>query len=322
MRATILQDSSRLDKMVQFVSQRRTMPAWIVLVAIIAVGAATSPYFFRTLNIINVLQSAVVLGILCIGQTYVILAAGIDLSVGSTISLVSVLSNGMMLGRNEMILPAVISMLCMGLAIGLFNALVTIKLKVPSFLVTLGVLFILSGAALIYTPKPYGQAAPALIKLINLSLGELPVSVIVIALLTAIAGLVLRRTAFGRHVYAVGGDAAVARLSGINVNKIKIATFLICGFTAALTGLYVAGWTTVGDPTVGTGYELSSIAAVIIGGTSLFGGRGGLVGTIAGVLILSVLSNILNLTNVGSFTQLMIRGAIIILVVSLYGRRR
>ncbi len=319
MRSTTLQRSnSRLDNIVQLLSTRRTVPAWAVLVALIIIGATTSPFFLKSLNIANVLQAAVVLGILCIGQTYLILSAEIDLSVGSAISLIAVLSTGMMSGRDEMIVPTVAAMIGLGLAIGLFNALVTIKLKVPSFLVTLGMLFILSGVALIYTPKPAGLAAPAFAAIATVSLGELPVSVIGVAVLLAIATLIMRGTAFGRHVYAVGGDAEVSRLSGIKVNRVKILTFLICGFTAALTGLYIASWTIVGDPNVGTGYELASIAAVVIGGTSLFGGRGSMSGTIAGVLILAVLSNLLNLSDIGSYTQLMIRGAIIILVVSLY----
>ncbi len=311
-----------LDDLSEFISTRRTLPAWAILAALVIFAATTSPFFLHPGNIGNVLRQAVALGILSIGQTYVILAAGIDLSVGSTISLVSVLSAGMMAGRTEMILPVVGAMLGLGLVIGLFNGLVATKLKVPDFLVTLGMLYMLQGTALAYTPKPAGLVARPFALVARVSWGALPVSVIGFALLVAIAIVVLGRTVFGRHIYAVGGDAEVARLSGINTNKVKITSYLVSGFTAALAGLFVASRTTVGDPTVGSGFELASIAAVVIGGTSLFGGRGSLAGTTAGVLIMSVLANVMNLHDVGGYTQLMVRGAIIVLVVALYGRKR
>jgi len=311
-----------LNEIGEFISTKRTMPAWAILVVLIILGGMSSPFFLKAENISNILLQAVALGIVCIGQTYLILAAGIDLSVGSAISLVSVLSTGMMAGRNEMILPAVVSMLALGLGIGLINGLIVTRLKVPDFLVTLGMLFILAGTALAYTPKPAGLVAAPFAKIATASWGPVPAPVVGFAVLVVISTIVLNKTVFGRYIFAVGGDPEVARLSGINANRIKLTAYLICGFTAALCGLFVAARTTVGDPTVGSGYELASIAAVVIGGTSLWGGRGSMVGTIAGVLIMAVLTNLLNMNDVGSYTQLMIRGAIIILVVSLYERKR
>jgi ribose transport system permease protein len=311
-----------LFKFFREVSAKRTMPAWSILLALVVFVIATSPFFLQADNIGNVLRQSVALGILSIGQTYVILIAGIDLSVGSTISLVSVLSTGMMGGRTEMILPAVAISLVLGLVIGLINGLIVTKLKVPDFLVTLGMMFMIGGAALAYTPKPAGLVAKPFAMVARASWGPLPFSVIGFAFLVVVAILILNKTTLGRYIYAVGGDAEVARLSGIKVVQTKLMAYLICGFTSALTGLFVASRTTIGDPTVGSGFELASIAAVVIGGTSLFGGRGGLSGTIVGVLIMSVLANVLNLHSVGGYTQLMIRGIIIILVVSLYERKQ
>ena len=154
------------------------------------------------------------------------------------------------------------------------------------------------------------------------SWGPVPASVVGFAFLLAVAILALNKTTLGRYIYAVGGDVEVARLSGIKVGQTKLLAYAICGFTAALSGLFIASRTTIGDPMVGVGFELASIAAVVIGGTSMFGGRGGLSGTIVGVLIMSVLANVMNLQNVGGYTQLMIRGVIIILVVSFYQRKR
>jgi ribose transport system permease protein len=228
----------------------------------------------------------------------------------------------MMAGNNGMILPTVVAMIALCLFIALINAVVTIKLRVPSFLTTLGMLYILQGLALIITNKPAGLAAPAFAEIASINWGGLPMGVVAAAVIVIVAGLVLQGTVFGRHVYAVGGDAEVARLSGIKVNRVKIETFLACGLFTALAGLYVAARTTVGDPNVGSGYELASIAAVVIGGTSLFGGRGGLTGTVAGVLILTALTNVLNLNDIDSYTQLMIRGGIIIAVVASYTRRK
>jgi ribose transport system permease protein len=304
------------------IGAKRTMPAWMILGGVVVFAIVTSPFFWQSDNIGNVLRQSVALGIVSIGQTYVILIAGIDLSVGSTISLVSVLSTGMMGGRTEMILPAVVCALLLGLVIGLANGLIVTKLKVPDFLVTLGTMFIVGGTALAYTPKPAGLVARPFALIARASWGPLPVSVIGFTFLVAIAILILNKTTLGRYIYAVGGDAEVARLSGIKVGQTKLLAYMICGFTAALAGLFVASRTTIGDPMVGSGFELASIAAVVIGGTSLFGGRGGLSGTILGVLIMSVLANVLNLLNVGGYTQLMIRGVIIILVVSSYERKR
>lgn len=306
----------------EVVGTKRTMPAWAILLALVVFVIVTSPFFLKSGNIGNVLRQSVALGIVSIGQTYVILIAGIDLSVGATISLVSVLSTGMMGGRTEMIVPAVVSALVLGLVIGLVNGLIVTRLKVPDFLVTLGMMFVIGGAALAYTPKPAGLVAAPFALVARASWGPLPVCVIGFAFLVVIAVLVLNKTTLGRYIYAVGGDAEVARLSGIKVGQTKLMAYVICGFTSALTGLFVASRTTIGDPMVGSGFELASIAAVVIGGTSLFGGRGGLSGTIVGVLIMSVLANVLNLHSVGGYTQLMIRGIIIILVVSFYERKR
>jgi ribose/xylose/arabinose/galactoside ABC-type transport system permease subunit len=306
----------------EMVSAKRTMPAWFILAGLIVYVTVTSPFFLHPMNIGNVLRQSVILGIVSIGQTYVILAAGIDLSVGSTISLVSVLSTGIMAGRTDMMLPAVISAFATGMAIGLINGLIVTRLKVPDFLATLGMMFIIGGLALAYTPKPAGSVATPFALIAKASLGPLPISVIGFAILVAIAMIILNKTTFGRYIYAVGGDAEVSRLSGIKVRQTKLIAYLICGFTSALAGLFVASRTRIGDPMVGSGLELASIAAVVIGGTSLFGGRGSLSGTIVGVLIMSVLSNVLNLNNVSGYTQLMIRGLIIILVVSFYERKR
>jgi len=191
----------------EVVGTKRTMPAWAILLALVVFVIVTSPFFLKSGNIGNVLRQSVALGIVSIGQTYVILIAGIDLSVGATISLVSVLSTGMMGGRTEMIVPAVVSALVLGLVIGLINGLIVTRLKVPDFLVTLGMMFIIGGTALAYTPKPAGLVAAPFALVARASWGPLPVCVIGFAFLVAVAVLVLNKTTLGRYIYAVGGDA-------------------------------------------------------------------------------------------------------------------
>lgn len=293
-----------------------------ILVMLIVVSSLLSPTFSTPQNLSNVTRQAVALGIVAIGQTFVILTAGIDLSVGSTISLTSVLAAGLMAGVPERLIPVTIGILLLGAAIGLFNGLVIMRLRVAPFIVTLGTMSIIQGAVFLYTKNPVGSIPVSFRYLAEGEIGPIPFPVIMYVILVVVSVFVLRRTIFGRYIYATGGNEEVARLSGINTPFITVAVYVVCGLSAAATGLFLTSRLRIGQPLIGQGYELDSITAVLIGGTALAGGRGGVIGAVAGVLIMTILSNILNLMEVTGYWQWVIKGLIIIGALAIYRGNR
>ena len=290
---------------------------------IIVMGVVLSPNFISQRNILNILRQTSMLGVVTVGMTFVILTAGIDLSVGMTLSLYSVAA-AMLFGNGEGYpLPIVIlATLALGAAIGAFNAGIIIWRGVAPFIVTLAMMAIASGAALtISGGKPIGGIKGTYAWLGAGSIGPVPVPVIIMLAAFLLGGLVLRFTPYGRQVYAVGGNEEAARLSGIPVNRVKLITYMISNISAALGGIIFSARVTVGDPWAGRGLELDAIASVVLGGTSLFGGVGSVEGTLLGALIISMINNLLNLLNVSPYTQGIAKGFIILVAVSLYKKR-
>jgi ribose transport system permease protein len=293
------------------------------LILVLGVYASLlSPNFLTERNIFNVLRTATFLGTVAIGETLVIISGGIDLSAGSVIKLAVLMSAILMDGKPENIAIAVAATLAMGAVVGLINGLLITKARIAPFIVTLGAYSILRGVSYTVTTKPVGRAAPGFLRLYDLKLGPVPLLVIFLGLLIGAGIFVLRRTAFGRYLYAVGGNEQVARLSGIRVDRVKIGVYMLCSTLAALTGLLYLARSGVGDPVVGEGAELQAITAVILGGTSLFGGQGGLVGTLGGVLLMGMTNNVLVLLNVSPWYQELIQGLIIVGAVALYKQKR
>jgi ribose transport system permease protein len=293
------------------------------LILILSVCAALlSPNFLTERNIFNVLRTAAFLGTVAIGETLVIVSGGIDLSVGSVIKLAVLMSAILMDGKPENIVVAVAATLAMGAVVGLINGLLITKVRIAPFIVTLGAYSILRGLSYTVTTKPVGRAASGFLHLYDLKFGPVPLLVIFLALLIVVGIFVLRRTAFGRYIYAIGGNEQVARLSGIRVNRVRIGVYMLCSTLAALTGLLYLARSGVGDPVTGEGAELQAITAVILGGTSLFGGQGGLIGTLGGVLLIGLTNNVLVLLNVSSWYQELIQGLVIVGAVALYKQRR
>jgi len=294
---------------------------YAVLAALFLLGIAASPSFRHTSNIFNILRQAIALGIVSIGQTLIVLAGGIDLSVSSVITLAALFSAGLIQGQAELILPVVLLCLGLGGLFGLVNGWTWVRLGVEPFIVTLGTMSIGRGIALVYARGPVGSVPPLYSAFAYADIGPVPVVVIFFAMILAATLVMLHRTAFGRHLYAVGGNPEAARLAGIAVQRVKVLAFVLCGLAAAITGLYMSSRMGSGDPNVGPGFELDSITAVVVGGTMLGGGRGGLVGTLGGVLLVAVLSNLLNLMNVDNWYQQIIKGAILLIAVATYRRR-
>ncbi len=288
-----------------------------VLVLEMAVCAFASPSFLTTTNIINITRAAAAIGIIAVGMTFVVLTAGIDLSVGGAVSLVGmVIASSLSSWENAVV--AVVVALAAGAVIGLFNGFLVAKFRVPALIVTLGTMYLLtSGAQLWNNGGPLPVRNATLQSLGSNYVGPIPVPVIVWAVVVLIGWWLLNQTRFGRHVYAVGGGFEAAKLTGIRIDRVLIGVYVISGVLAALASLLYVGRLATASPLTGDGLELQVIASVVVGGVSLFGGRGNLRDTVVGVLILTVLQNGLNLVGVSGFFQTMSLGAALLIAVLL-----
>lgn len=291
---------------------RRLAPL-LGLAVMCAVLAVLSPHFRTFDNAVNVLRQSAVNALLALGQLLVILTAGIDLSVGSLLGVCCVVF-AMLLKAGAPALLAILLTLALGLLLGLMNGLLLTKLRLPHpFVSTLGMMNAARGAALILSGGfPISELSPGARWLGAGVMGPLPVPVLVIAAAYGLFYFLLRYTLFGRDIYAIGGNAEAARLAGINVPGRLNAVYAVAGGLSALAAVLVAGRMNSGFPLAGQGAELDSIAAVIVGGGSFFGGVGTVPGTLIGALIMAVLRNGLNLLNVSSHWQMVVIGAVII----------
>ena len=292
-----------------------------ILALLVLVASLVSDPFLTARNVKNILRQAVALGLVSIGQTLVILIGGIDLSVGSVISLTTCLTAGLMLGRDSMAIPVVSFVIALGLLVGFSNGLIIVKTRISPLIVTLGMMSIIQGIVFMYTDAAYGEISPCFSFFAWGKVAFIPFPFLMLAATSAGGVILLRGTTFGRYLYAIGGNEHTARLSGISVDWIKVFTYTICSFTAVLTGLFLVSRMGMGDPWTGERYMIDSLVPVLIGGTLLGGGRGGLIGTFAGIFILSVLSNVFNLLNVSAYWQWVIEGVIIVIAVAFYGKR-
>ena len=306
-----------------FVSNNALVLVLYAFLSLAMIGLSIHSSTFRSsLNLWTLARQAVIPGILGIAQTMIILSGGIDLSVASLVTLISLLCAGLMDSRPELFVPVATLMLVVGLAAGAFNGLIVTRGRVPPFITTLGTALLLQGSGLAYTTVPKGGIPKSMGDLFYYGqLGSLPCPVILLVIVFLVMWLILSRTDFGRNVYAVGGSAEVARRAGIPVNRTRMTVFCLGSFLAAIAALVATARMGIGDPLAGMGMELDSITAVVIGGTSLFGGRGSLFGTMAGVIILTLINNVMVIQNVSMWYQQLIKGLVVLLVVAIYKQR-
>jgi len=312
----------------------------IGLILVIIGGIVFSPrrhgqiLFLAPDNIANIVRAVSETGIIAIGMTFVIITAGIDLSVGALLGLSSVVTATMMINGGFGLVPTLLLVLLLGGAFGAVQGTISTRFRLEPFIVTLAGLQAARGLALVvsdnqYINISYGEG-PGLAPPVFAVLGDrlfnniVPVATIVFVVFAALATIVLNTTRFGRYVFAVGGNERAARLSGVPVTAVKTSVYAITGVAAALAGIVHAGQFNFGSANDGTGYELTAIAAVVIGGTSLFGGAGSMVGTVAGTIMLGALANVLQLNNITPALQLLATAAIIVLAAVLQSlvRRR
>jgi inositol transport system permease protein len=301
----------------------------IFLLVLMAVFSILEPRFLSSINLFNVMRQVSITGLLAVGMTFVILTAGIDLSIGSLLAfaglVAAAVAKGGMQDRftvGEGVVGygwqlAALAAIAVGLAGGYLQGLAITKLKVPPFVVTLGGMSVFRGAALLFAAGgPISGFQPNFTWWGQGKIGPVPVPVIIFLLAALIAHIVLRYMRYGRRVYAVGGNPEAARLSGLNVNRIICSVYVIMGFFAGLSAFVLAARLNSAEAVAGTGYELTVIASVVIGGTSLFGGVGSIFGTVIGTILIGVLLNGLVLMNVSSYIQQIIIGVIIVLAVA------
>ncbi|MEH0740168.1 ribose ABC transporter permease [Vibrio cholerae] len=291
----------------------------IALLFLIVVVSFLNPNFFTLDNILNILRQTSVNAIIAVGMTLVILTAGIDLSVGSVLALCGAFAASM-IALEVPVLIAVPTALLAGAALGAISGIIIAKGKVQAFIATLVTMTLLRGVTMVYTDgRPistgFTDTADAFAWFgTGYALG-IPVPVWLMVVVFAAAWYLLNHTRFGRYVYALGGNESATRLSGINVDRVKIGVYAICGLLAALAGIIITSRLSSAQPTAGMGYELDAIAAVVLGGTSLMGGKGRIMGTLIGALIIGFLNNALNLLDVSSYFQMIAKAVVILLAV-------
>jgi inositol transport system permease protein len=296
---------------------KRRWPAQVSLaiaLALLMAGLAIArPNFLNLANLVNLLRQISINGILAAGVTFVLLTGGVDLSLGSVVALSGVVAASFAHPGEYGVAVAVMMGTATGAACGALNGLVVTRGRVAPFIATLGMMTAARGLALLASGgRPVSNLSPAFSRIGGGNVGGVPVPVVIFALVALISWVLLRNMRLGRHIYAVGGNENAARASGVRIVRVKMAAYTLCGALAGLAGVVLASRITTGQPNAGVGYELDAIAAVVIGGTSLNGGTGGVGGAVLGALLIGVINNGLDLLNVSSYYQQVAKGIIIV----------
>ena len=286
----------------------------LIFIGIVILATALSPYFLTPENLTNVLRQVVVVSLLGCGVTFIIILGHIDVSLGSVMALTGVIATAVMAATQSLVL-AIVAGILLGIFIGLINGFVITVFRIPAFIMTLAMTTAARGGVLLFTGgvpianlgnfRVIGQGA----------IGPVPISVLILAVFVVLCWVLLNKTKFGRYVYAVGGNARAALASGINPNSVVVKAFVLNGILCAVAGIVFMSRINSGQPAAGVGYEFDAITAVVVGGTSLMGGTGTISGTIIGALIVGVINNILNLMNVSSYWQMVVKGTVIAIAV-------
>jgi len=302
----------------------RNSGVYLALLVLIIISGVLEPRSLEVGHVLDILKNTSVLGIVVIAQTLLIIIRGIDLSVGAHLILITLIIDGISMGVPQRTALVIILSLVVGALIGLINGLLSVKLKIEPLVSSLGVMTLITGISFIYTKGFAKGKAPPFVNMLGGKelFGFLPVSVIIWAILAVIVIFVLKRTVFGRFVYAIGANPKAASIAGIKTDKVAILIYVISGLLVAIAGIVWAGYIGVPSLTGGETYPLDSIAAVIIGGTTFAGGKGGIGGSIVGAIIIVFLSSFLNIVGLGHAWKIIAQGLIILLLVFSYTGRK
>jgi ribose transport system permease protein len=306
-------DRTQRDRIVAAFSK---MYLFVVFAIILVIGAAISPYFLNARNLVNIITAASITSVLAVGQFFVIVTGGIDLSVGSLAALATVVSAILLANHQSAAVASLITLLICGM-VGLINGSLVVYAGITPFIATLAMLSIVEGSSyIIQTGELIQISDKGFASFFAGSLGgSIPAPVIIFLVITAIATFVMNNTTFGRELYAIGGNREAARLSGLPIDRDLLLAYVTSGLMAGLAGLMLAAQLLEGSSLIGKGYELDSIAAVVVGGASLFGGSGDPLRAVIGGLIIATILNIMNLVGIQSQPQLVIKGLVILIAV-------
>jgi ribose/xylose/arabinose/galactoside ABC-type transport system permease subunit len=296
----------------------RRYGVWLALLAVITFGIVAVPDFATPNNADSLIRQSAILGVASVGTALVIIAGGLDLSIGALMGAVTVMANGIMNGDASLIPTVVAIAIGLGLVVGSVNGLGIVVTRVYPLIFTLGTLSIVQGAIYVYTDRSIGTSPPEFLQLSAGSIGPIPIPLIVVASSVALGWVILEKTSLGRHLRAVGSDPEVARKSGIRVNRVRVISYLASSMSGVLAGLLLASRLGTGFPNAAGDFSLTAVVAVIVGGTALSGGEGSVLGAMAGVLLLTIIGNELNLIGMSPYLQLVLRGAIIIIAIAAY----
>ncbi|MGE5581358.1 MAG: ABC transporter permease [Bacillota bacterium] len=300
---------------------RRETGALIGLLCMIIALSFINDFFFTFSNMINIARQVSLNAIIAVGMTLVILTGGIDLSVGSIVALSGTIASSLMVQGVNMWVAMATGVL-IGAVAGFINGLTITKLNVPPIITTLAMMTAARGVALVYTNGyPISNLPDSFVFLGRGYLGAIPIPAIIMLFIYLLGYILLTQMKIGRYIYGLGGNEEAVHLSGINVSCIKILVYTLCGFAAAVSGLILASRLNSGQPLAGTGFEMDAIAAVVLGGASIAGGEGTIIGTLIGALIINVLNNGLNLMNVNPYSQMIVKGLVLAAAVAIRTRK-
>lgn len=322
-KAQMLTDNSLKGKLKNFPQ----LSILIALIGMLIIFGCMSNVFFSVENVINVLRQASTSMIVAVGMTFVLILGGIDLSIGSISCLTGMLAAGMMVGYGGgAVMPvggAVVLAVLVGVAFGVINGVVITALKLPPFIVTLATMSTVRGIAYVYTAGVTIANIPQeAIKIGRGYVGAIPIPVIIMLVVVIIAWVMLAYTKFGRHVQAIGGNEECARLSGVKIGRTKILVYTMNGLCAAIAGIILTMRMGSGQPTLAEGMEMDAITAAVLGGTSISGGKGSILGTIIGCIFLTFMTNGFNMVGISSYWQQIFKGIILIVAISLYNSKK
>ena len=312
----------RSKKWVAFLRNNASLLLIYGLILIVGLYAATQAENFRTMsNMANILRQTILLGMIAIGQSVVILTGGIDFSVAMIARVVALTVATIFAAQNSnpaLIVPLILLGLVVGVALGGINGLLITRTHANPFIITFGIANILRGVSLAIATTPIRGIPKAYLRIYDAKIGIIPVNVIVMALIWVAAWIFLNRSRLGRAVYAVGGSERVAQLSAIRVNRTLMAAYMFSAFCASVAALFILSRSGVGDPITAEGMDFQSVVAVALGGISLYGGRGSIWGTLGGVLLLTMMSNVFNILQVNIYVQQLFLGLIVLIAVAAY----
>jgi ribose transport system permease protein len=295
---------------------------WLLVAGLALISALVSEDFRRLTNLSNVSQQAVVLSLVSLGQFAVVLTGGVDLSLGMVVKITSISTAITIGGFDERTFLGIAIALLLGLIAGVANGTLVTWFRIPAFIATFGTLAVIQGISLLIASTPKGEISSTLSAFWAWQIGDLYGVVLITAVLWLAMGGVLRSTVWGRHVYAVGGDPRIATVSGVRTAWVRLSVYVVASLLAALAGILTASRAGIGDPNAGFGLEFESLAAVVIGGASLAGGRGRIIGVLGGVVLLSLIENAFNLVGIDVWYQQLLKGSIILLGAAAYIGKR